>query len=229
MTDDHGLVGISMFLTYEDLLAAYRFGIFPVNDPADPVLWWSPNPRWVLDPLQVNISKSMRRILRDRPWRITCDTDFEQVMRRCAEGKARKDRQSSWITPEVIEAYMRFYEEGRGHSFEVWDREDRLIGGFYGVVTGSIFAGESMFADVSNTSKYAFITACGFFAQIGILLIDCQMHSRHLESLGAYPVSREKYLELIKLHGFTMERLTGRWTDDFEAYFRDMKDTKKEQ
>jgi len=218
LSDETGLVGVSFELHYEDLLAAYRFGIFPVNDPGDPIGWWSPDPRWILDPLEVKISKSMKKFIRDSTWKITCDQDFEKVMRLCGEGRKRKDQHPSWITEEVIAEYYRFYDSGRGHSFEVRDESNDIIGGFYGIVTGNIFAGESMFANKPNASKYAFIIACGFLSSIGIKTIDCQMHSYHLESLGAYPVERLVYLELIKRNGFEISELIGNWSERFDTY-----------
>ncbi len=217
-TNDEGLIGISFELTVEDILTAYRFGIFPVNDPADPIAWWSPNPRWVLNPGHVKIAKSMKKLIKQRPWHITVDTCFAQVMRMCALGKTRKSNSDSWITEEIIVEYSKLFDMGLAHSFEVW-KEEELIGGFYGVVTGTIFAGESKFSNVSNSSKYAFILGCKFFEYLGIELIDCQMHSSHLESLGAYPLHRNEYLEIIKLKGFTKQELTGSWTKKFESFF----------
>jgi len=223
LTDEVGLTGVSFDLAYEDLKAAYRFGIFPVSDPGDPIGWWSPDPRWILDPCNVNISKSMKKIIRESLWTVTCDLDFEKVMRLCGEGRSRKDQHPSWITEEVIVEYYRFYQDGRGHSFEVREADGEIIGGFYGIVTGNIFAGESMFANAPNASKYAFITACGFMASIGIKTIDCQMHSSHLESLGAFPVPRMEYLQMIKKNGFEIPQLLGTWTEKFERYLTEIK------
>lgn len=213
-----GLLGLSDELRYEDLKTAYRFGIFPVNNPSEPILWWSPDPRWILLSGQVFVSKSMRKILRDRPWRATCDTDFELTMHRCAEGKGRKDRHPSWITGEYIDVYKMFFLDGRAHSFEVWDHSGVMIGGLYGVLTGSVFVGESMFSDVSNTSKYAFILACNFMHELGIEVIDCQMHSEHLESLGAIPVRRDWFLNYLKWNGFEVSGLMGSWEERFRVF-----------
>ncbi|MFZ1583616.1 MAG: leucyl/phenylalanyl-tRNA--protein transferase, partial [Saprospiraceae bacterium] len=155
-----------------DLICAYRFGIFPVNDPEDPIAWWSPNPRWVLDPKKVKVSKSMRKVIRDQPWKMSVDTCFADVMRMCAQSKKRKSGLDTWITEEIIVEYTKLFEMGRAHSFEVWNGTE-LVGGFYGVLTGTIFSGESMFAHESNASKYAFIIGCQFFEHLGIELVDC--------------------------------------------------------
>ncbi len=216
-----GLLGVSDFLTYEDLVTAYRFGIFPLNNPTDPILWWSPDPRWVLNPHSINISKSMRKIMRDLPWQVTCDTAFEAVMKRCAESSIRKVEEPSWITSDYIDIYTEFYNNGRGHSFEVWNSQGGLIGGLYGVITGKIFSGESMFSEVSNTSKYAFILACEFLEKQGIVLIDCQMHSDHLESLGAYPVSRMDYFNFIRTHGFDVPELLKNQCESFRHFMQE--------
>lgn len=216
-----GLLGVSEYLIYDDLVTAYRFGIFPLNNPTDPILWWSPDPRWVLNPTNINISKSMRKIMKELPWRVTCDTAFQTVMKRCAESKFRKDKEPSWITTEYIDIYTEFYTNGRGHSFEVWNSTGELIGGLYGVITGKIFSGESMFSEVSNTSKYAFILACEFLAKKGIVLIDCQMHSNHLESLGAYPVSREDYFKFIRTNGFDVPELLINQSDSFNLFMQE--------
>ena len=215
--NDSGLVSVSFILTLEDLICAYRFGIFPVNDPADPIAWWSPNPRWVLDPMKVKVSKSMRKVIRDQPWKMTVDTCFADVMRLCAQSRNRKSGLDTWITEEIIVEYTKLFEMGRAHSFEVWNGTE-LVGGFYGVLTGKIFSGESMFAHESNASKYAFIIGCQFFEHLGIELVDCQMHSEHLESLGAYPVDRDFYLDLIKRKGFENKGLNGSWTEIFDDF-----------
>lgn len=159
----------------------------------------------------------MKKLLREKPWTITVDTAFDEVMRMCAIGKKRKSDAASWITEEIIVEYTKLFDMGLAHSFEVWD-DGALIGGFYGVVTGSIFAGESMFSNVSNSSKYAFIHGCKFMDQLGIELVDCQMHSSHLESLGAYPVHRDYFLELIKVKGFSKEALTGSWITQYKNF-----------
>jgi len=219
--DEQGLVGLSYYLDSMDVLTAYRFGIFPVNNPADPILWWSPDPRWVLDPHKVYISKSMRKIVRERPWRVTCDTDFQGVISKCSRGEKRKTQEPSGITPEYIHVYKEIFAQNRAHSFEVWDENGTLIGGLYGVITGRIFSGESMFANISNTSKYAFILACEFLVRQGIVLIDCQMHSDHLESLGAYPMRREGYLNCVRQNGFDIPSLIVNMKDPFSEFMKE--------
>jgi len=216
-----GLLGLSDELQYQDLKAAYRFGIFPVNNPEEPILWWSPNPRWILIPGQVVVSKSMRKILREKPWQVTCDSNFKLTMQKCSEGRAHKDKRPSWITGEYIDVYQMFFRDGRAHSFEVWDDSGNMIGGLYGVVTGKVFAGESMFSDVTNTSKYAFILACRFMQELGIEVIDCQMHSEHLERLGAQPVQRERYLAYLRVNGFDVASLMGSWGEKFRLFMGD--------
>ena len=210
------LVGVTDYIDRQWLLLAYRFGIFPMYNQNEPVQWWYPDVRWVLPAGQVKISKSMRKLLRERNWKVTMDTAFEEVIRSCGDDNVRK-YSGTWIDEHIIEAYLDFHLLGRAHSVEVWD-QNNLIGGLYGVQTGKVFTGESMFSRVSNASKYGFIFCCLFIESLDIPLIDCQMYSSHLESLGAISVDGQEYLNYLKSVGFQNPSDNRTWTEDFERF-----------
>jgi leucyl/phenylalanyl-tRNA--protein transferase len=187
--DRHGLVAAGGSLGPEWLLAAYELGIFPWYDAGVPPLWWSPDPRAILDPEALHISRSMRRFIRTTTLRVSFNEAFAEVMRAAAEDR----EEGTWILPEMMEAYCRLHELGHAHSIEVWNA-DRLVGGLYGVQRGALFAAESMFHRESNASKLALICAIQFLFRAGIRLFDVQFLTPHLVSLGAYTVPREEYL-----------------------------------
>lgn len=194
LTDPNGLLAVGGDLSPNQLLAAYQRGIFPWFDETQPILWWSPSPRLVLKPSELHVSKSMRKLLRRAPFTVTTDTAFEQVIAACAEPRDGQD--GTWITEEMQEAYILLHQLGFAHSVEVWD-DEHLIGGLYGVALGRVFFGESMFSRASNASKYGFITLIQALQKLDFGLIDCQVHTDHLSSLGAKEVDRqtfEKYL-----------------------------------
>ena len=192
-TED-GLLAIGGDLSVERLLLAYKSGIFPWFDAEEPILWWSPNPRFVLFPNKLKVSKSMKQILRNCDYTVTVNKAFKEVITECS--KIKRDGQAdTWITGGMIEAYIKLHESGYAKSVEVW-REDSLVGGLYGVDFGNdVFCGESMFAKESNASKAAFIT---FIQNTNYKLIDCQVYTKHLESLGAEDISREAFLRYLK-------------------------------
>jgi leucyl/phenylalanyl-tRNA--protein transferase len=192
LSDDDGLLAVGGDLSTERLLLAYRSGIFPwYNEP--PILWWSPDPRFVLFPAELKVSASMRQILKKQVFRITFNQNFAAVIRSCRR-TPRKDQDGTWITNAIERAYIQLHEQGYAHSVECW-LEDKLVGGLYGIRLGNCFFGESMFAHVSNASKAAFIT----FVQSDteLTLVDCQVHTEHLATLGARFINREEFLELI--------------------------------
>ncbi|MBI5916097.1 MAG: leucyl/phenylalanyl-tRNA--protein transferase [Bacteroidetes bacterium] len=191
-----GILAVGGDLSPERLLAAYRSGIFPWFNADDPILWWSPDPRLVLFPAELKVSKSMRPYFNQGKFSITFDRCFEEVMRQC---QAPRDNQrgGTWITENMVEAYCLLHEQGYAHSVEVW-RGDELAGGLYGVSLGQCFFGESMFATVSNASKFGFISLVQKLKSLGFQLIDCQQQTRHLRSMGARTIPRPSFLEFLK-------------------------------
>ena len=188
-----GLLAIGGDLSVERLLLAYKSGIFPWYSDDEPILWWSPNPRFVLFPQNLKISKSMRQIFRKKEFEVTYNTTFEEVINQCSHTK-RNGQPGTWITNAMIEAYIELHYAGFAKSVEVWQNE-KLVGGLYGVDLGNgVFCGESMFSKVSNASKVGFIS---LIQNNNYNLIDCQLHTNHLESLGAEEIPREEFLEYL--------------------------------
>ena len=186
LTEPNGLLAAGGSLTPERLLFAYRHGIFPWFNPGEPILWWSPDPRMVLLPAEFKCSNSLSKILRRGEFEIRMNTSFEQVMRACA---APREGQGTWISEEMISAYCTLHQMGYAQSIETW-REDKLVGGLYGISLGQMFYGESMFSAVSNASKIALTYLCG----LPYSMIDCQMHTPHLASMGARLMSRNEFI-----------------------------------
>jgi len=190
-----GILAIGGDLQPERLLLAYQNGIFPWYSHDEPIVWWSPDPRMVLFPEDLRISKSMRKLLRQEAFTVTYNTAFEQVIRACALIE-RPGQDDTWITNEMEEAYVELFNRGHITSVEVW-RNEKLVGGVYGVNLGHVFCGESMFAFESNASKYGFIHLVQQLKTNGCQIIDCQMHTNHLASLGAYEVPRKVFLSYL--------------------------------
>lgn len=194
LDDPDGLLAVGGSLTARRLMAAYRAGIFPWYTQGQPVLWWSPNPRAVLFPDRIKVSRSLRKTLRRGRFRVTMDRAFQQVIRACAA--ARGEREGTWITPAMAAAYTHLHVSGHAHSVEVW-QDDQLVGGLYGVALGRAFFGESMFSRVSDASKVALVHLAGQLCRWGYGLIDCQVESAHLASLGAESIPRRDFLGLL--------------------------------
>lgn len=194
-SDIQGLLLIGGDLNPERVLQAYSQGIFPWYSPGSPILWWSPNPRLILIPNEFKVSRSLEKSLK-KPFKITTDTAFQQVMVNCATTTRRID--NTWITQEMIETYSQLHVMGYAHSFEVW-QEEKLVGGLYGISLGRAFFGESMFHKVTDASKIAFYHLCQTVAEWNFDFIDCQLPTPHLQSLGAQIISRQKFLRLLKL------------------------------
>jgi leucyl/phenylalanyl-tRNA--protein transferase len=212
LAEPDGLLAVGGDLAPERLLTAYAQGIFPWYDERSPILWWSPDPRLVLEPAWLHVSRSLRRTLRRGPFRVTADTAFEQVIRRCAV-RARPGQRGTWITAEMIEAYVRLHRLGFAHSFEAW-AGDALVGGLYGVSLGAAFFGESMFADRPDASKVAFARAVEWLDARGVALVDCQVRTEHLVTLGAREIPRPEFLARL---GAALEQPTVRGTWTLEA------------
>jgi len=208
LSEPEGLLALGGDLSADRLLLAYRSGIFPWYSEDQPILWWSPDPRFVLFPDQLKISASMRRVLKSDRFRISFDKDFRSVISRCRITK-RKEQDDTWITEEMLEAYCALHTAGYAHSVEVWD-EDNLVGGLYGISLGKAFFGESMFAEISNASKAGFITLVQRLKLLDFDLIDCQVPTEHLRSLGAGEIQRDDFLN--KLNTSMESRTTkGNW------------------
>lgn len=191
LTEPDGLLAVGGDLSVERLLAAYRNGIFPWYSEDQPILWWSPDPRAVLFPDKLRISKSLRKKIRQHEFTIKFDTAFDQVMCACAEPRATQN--GTWISDEMCEAYVRLHRAGHAHSVECW-QGDQLVGGLYGVSIGQIFFGESMFSRVTDASKVAFVYLVKHLAAKNYFLIDCQVSSPHLASLGACDIGRSVFV-----------------------------------
>lgn len=194
--DVEGLVAVGGRLTSERLEEAYRKGIYPWFSEDAPVMWWSPDPRMVLYPQELHIPKSMRPFLNQQRFKLTVNADFTSVIKACAE-MSRPDQDETWIVDDMIDAYVKWHEEGFVHSFEAWDG-DELVGGLYGVSMGGVFFGESMFAKVPNASKYAFIQAVKWMYDKGIQIIDCQMETEHLKRFGARKIDRTVFIQEVE-------------------------------
>lgn len=194
--NEEGMLAISMDLTVTRLLEAYHKGIFPWYNEGDPVIWWSPDPRMVLFPSELRISKSMRKIFKDEVFHVTFDQDFTQVIENCRKIN-RTGQQGTWITEEIIEHYSRLHHMGYVRSTEVWNQKGELVGGLYGVWVKNVFCGESMFAKESNASKAGFISFVKKHRD-KLDLIDCQIYTEHLASLGARLISRNEFLTFLK-------------------------------
>jgi leucyl/phenylalanyl-tRNA--protein transferase len=204
-----GLLAVGGDLSPERLLRAYAEGIFPWFSEGSPILWWSPDPRLVLEPGWLHVPRSLARTIRRGRFVVQADTAFSDVIRRCAD-KARPGQEGTWITDEMAAAYQRLHELGFAHSFEAWE-DGALVGGLYGVSLGSAFFGESMFADRPEASKVAFVRAVEWLAGYGIDLVDCQVRTEHLARFGAREIPRNAFLA--RLQGALKKpTLRGRWT-----------------
>ena len=195
--NEDGVLALGGDLSAERLIHAYKSGIFPWFSEGEPIVWYCPNPRMVLFFEKLKISKSLRKIIRDQEFTITFNQNFEEVIFNC-KSIQRGDNLGTWITKEMEEAYLKLYKKGMAKSVEVW-QSGQLVGGLYGVDLGSIFCGESMFSKVSNASKVAFVYLVNKLKSEEYKLLDCQVYNNHLASLGAEEISREDFLELLKL------------------------------
>ncbi len=194
LRDPDGLLAVGGDLHPLRLLAAYRQGIFPWFSAGQPVLWWTPDPRLVLFPDELNVSRSLRKTLRGERFRATFDQRFGAVIRACAEPRPKAD--GTWITDSVIAAFEALHRLGYAHSVEIWRRET-LVGGLYGLALGRVFFGESMFSRETDASKVAFVKLVERLKMQGFALIDCQVHTAHLASLGARDVARDRFVRLL--------------------------------
>lgn len=213
LANEDGVLAVGGDLSTDRLLMAYRSGIFPWFNPGDPIVWWSPDPRFVLFPDELKIARSMRPYLNQRKLSVTFDQAFEQVIRACqvrASEAARRGKYiGTWITDEMVQSYTSLHEQGYAHSVEMW-QQDQLVGGLYGISLGRVFFGESMFTRVSNASKLALISLVQHLRPQGFTLIDCQQETQHLASMGARNISREDFLAHLQLNQ-QIPSLRGNW------------------
>ena len=191
LQEPNGLLAAGGDLSPERLLEAYSRGIFPWYSPEQPILWWSPDPRMVMFPDEFAPRRSLAKVLRNREYEVRCDTAFEQVMRACA-ATPREGQDGTWITEEILAGYCGLHRQGHAHSIETWI-DGRLVGGLYGVALGRAFYGESMFAHATDASKIAFSHLVHFLQTRACGIIDCQMRTDHLASLGAREISRQEF------------------------------------
>lgn len=210
MANKDGLLAFGGDLSPERLIVAYANGIFPWSNENEPLLWWSLDPRLVMRPGEMRVSKSLRHTLRSGLFEIRIDTDFEGVIKHCAMMR-REGQSGTWITDEMVEAYVQLHRIGLAHSFETYC-DGELVGGLYGVALGKLFCGESMFHTMSDASKVAFHRLHEFLLAHGFKLIDCQQETKHLVSLGAYAVDRQDYLDEIR-QLVVEPTLKGNWGD----------------
>jgi len=194
--DEEGLLAIGGDLSAERLLLAYRSGIFPWFNETDPICWWSPDPRFVLFPAQLKVSKSMQQVLKKQTFQFSTNKAFEKVIQACSR-VPRNGQDGTWITSNMQEAYIHLHQLGFAHSAEAW-LNGELAGGLYGIRLGKVFFGESMFSLCSNASKFAFIRYIQQLQKEDVQLIDCQLHTQHLESLGASMIPRKKFIQHLK-------------------------------
>ena len=196
LASNEGIVAFGGDLSPERLLLAYKSGIFPWFEEGSPIIWWSPDPRMVLFPEELKISKSLKKTLKDEVFQVTHNKAFKEVVINCANIK-RKSQKGTWITHDMIEAYNQLFKLKHAVSVEVW-QENTLVGGLYGVDLGTVFCGESMFSKVPNASKVGFVHLVNTLQNNNYRLIDCQVYTEHLASLGAHEISREAFLSYLK-------------------------------
>ncbi len=195
LTDPDGLLAVGGCLSTQRIINAYRQGIFPWYSDEDPILWWSPNPRLVVFPDQLHISKSLQKTQRKQTFQLSFDTAFADVIQACSMPRAQES--GTWLLPEMQAAYIRLHEEGHAHSMEAWFQGE-LVGGLYGIAIGRVFFGESMFHTKTDASKIAFVALAQQLTEWGYQLIDCQVHTDHLASLGAEEVPRSDFAILLR-------------------------------
>lgn len=221
LTDPNGLLAAGGDLSSERLLSAYSQGIFPWYEKDQPILWWSPEPRTVLWPKEIRISRTLNRKIRRETFFVSADRAFSDVLQGCA--KERRNGNRTWITKEMKHAYQNLHDLGWAHSFEVW-QDEVLVGGLYGVGIGQVFFGESMFSQKSDASKVALVKANEYLQYRGYKLIDCQIWSTHLGTLGARLMPRQKFLDVLAQFCKPPGN-PGSWEKGFDTFSKELKKT----
>ena len=225
LANEDGILAVGGDLSVERLLLAYQIGLFPWYNPEDPILWWSPDPRFVLFPSELKIAKSMRSYFNQRKFEVTFDQEFEKVIRACKEQYRKGQGGGTWISEDMVEAYCALHKEGFAHSVEVW-KDKELVGGLYGVCLGKIFFGESMFSNVNNASKVGFIALVRMLEDKGFNLIDCQQETQHLKSLGGRSISRSDFLQIVS-DNKKEKVMRGNWSGIIDDPFENVLKTAK--
>ena len=217
--EEDGMIAVGGDISPERMLVAYPEGIFPWYDPTDIPVWYCPTPRFVLYPHKLKVSKSMRQLLRAKKYSVTFDTCFDDVVKSCGSiaREGQEDPYNTWISDEMMATCHTLHQIGFMHSVEVWDNEGNLVGGLYGGVLGRCFFGESMFAKASNASKFGFIMLVKNLEEQGFKLVDCQIYSDHLLSLGAEEIPRPAFIEQLKANISDLKKEG--WTDKFRTDF----------
>ena len=208
LASPEGLLAIGGDLSLNRLLLAYSNGIFPWYSEGEPILWWSPDPRLVLYPDELNVSRSLKKVIKQNVFRVTHDCAFEEVITECARVRL-ENREGTWIVDDMVEAYCRLHESGFAHSVEAW-QDDRLAGGLYGVSLGKCFFGESMFTRITNASKVALVALVDYLRPFDFAFIDCQITTAHLTRFGAREISRSRYLNELTI-ALNHPTLQGKW------------------
>jgi len=209
LASHEGLLAVGGDLSIKRLLLAYRLGIFPWYSEGEPILWWSPEPRLVLYPDELKISRSLNKVINKGAFKVTMDRAFKEVISECARVRL-ETQEGTWIIDDMVSAYCRLHAAGFAHSVEAW-REERLVGGLYGVSLGKCFFGESMFTRVTNASKVALVALVNHLKALRFALIDCQITTAHLKRFGAREISRARYLKELN-EALIAPTLRGSWT-----------------
>lgn len=216
LADDEGLLAVGGKLEIDWLLTAYENGIFPWFNDENPILWWSPNPRLIIKPTEFKVSKSFRRVLKKKTFDIKFDNRFEEVIEKC-KSTFRKEEEGTWITNEIKDSYINLHHHGFAHSVEVYEQE-KLVGGLYGVSLGKAFFGESMFFEKRDASKVALYYLCKELSKWNFHLIDAQVETDHLLSLGAKKIPRTEFLTKLE-QALNYPTCQGKWTKNIEHEF----------
>ncbi len=218
LVEPDGLLALGGNLSVATLTTAYRCGIFPWFSDEDPIMWWSPSQRAIIRPNHIHISKNMKKLIRQQRYRITIDTDFSSVLKHCSTDTNIIERQETWITTEMQWAYQELFAKNIAHSVEVWNKNDELVGGLYGVFVRNCFCGESMFSRESNTSKLALIYLAQFLLSHQCEVIDCQLPTTHLMSLGAEVISRKAFISNLSKTEDNQLLIKNNWGELWQQY-----------
>ncbi len=218
LSDPDGLLALGGNLSIETLKTAYRYGIFPWFSEDDPIMWWSPSQRAIIRPSQIHISKNMKKLIKQQRYRITMDKAFISVLRNCTTDSDIIVREDTWITTEMQWAYQNLFEKNIAHSVEVWNENDKLVGGLYGVFVKNCFCGESMFSNEKNTSKLALIHLAKFLQSYRCEMIDCQLPTTHLMSLGAEIVPRKDFISTLNQTNDNQQLINRDWSTLWQQY-----------
>ncbi len=219
LVEPDGLLALGGNLSVATLTQAYRCGIFPWFSDDDPIMWWSPSQRAIIRPSHIHISKNMKKLMRQQRYRITIDKTFSSVLQHCSTDSHIIERQETWITTEMQWAYQELFAKNIAHSVEVWNEKDELVGGLYGVFVKNCFCGESMFSGEKNTSKLALIHLAQFLQSYRCEVIDCQLPTAHLMSLGANVMPRKDFISMLNQSDDNQQLINKNWSALWQQYW----------